>query len=288
MINRLESLGVSVNPVIDFESWDDPVYANVFDRLKLSDRQCICVRLSMNVDTISELLMDPDYIKTQIESILSKINVNQNQTELLIDFSDISAESKTITDLVDQATKVMSLLKQCKFNKIMMAGCSLPPFISSVIKSHNEVGKVLRKEMVAWQAILQSTTSFNLGFADYCVRGPSSTEIGFGNTNGKVRYTIDKNYFIARGYPLNTGLKGAQYFELCEKVIGSGYYMDRDFSWGDDRLYRCSEEEFRGRGCDWVAIDTNHHIKTVLVEIYEFDQKLIVQKKIRGRVSENI
>ena len=284
MINRLDSLGVSVNPVIDFESWDDPVYSDVFKKIRLSKRQCICIRLSMNIDTVAEILTDPDYIKDHMESILKSLNVTHKQTALLIDFSDISSANKTVPDMIEQASKAIALLSQYKFNNMMMAGCSMPPFISSAVKSQNDVGIVIRKEMIAWQAILEDTPSLNLTFSDYCVRGPSSAEVGYGNTtNGKIRYSIDKNYFIARGYPLSTGLKGEQHYGLSEKIINSGYYMGRSFSWGDDRIHRCSEEEFKGNACNWIAIDTNHHMKTVLAEIYEFRQKVTIQQKSKEK-----
>jgi len=277
MVEKLTSMGVRVNPVIDYESWEDQVYANAFYKMNLPQGQSFCIRLNMNVDTIEDLLSDPNHIKDHIETIIGRLNINLRQSVVLIDFADISSENKTVPDMIEETTKSIELLRKFNFNKIMMAGCSLPPFISNAIKTQNSTGVVIRKEMVAWQALLQDASNLNLNFADYCVRGPSSFEGGFGNTNGKIRYTIDKNYFVARGYQLSKGLKGAQYYELAEKVINSGHYQGRAFSWADDRIFRCSEKEFKGNASNWIAIDTNHHIRTILVELFEFQQHLTAQ-----------
>lgn len=272
-VNRLKSLGLSVNPVIDHESWADPIYANTFKGMRPENDECFCIRLSMNADTIDDL-SDPDYFKHHIDVILEQLSLDASRSVLLIDFGDISTNSKTIPDLIEETTLTLSLLQQFKFGRILMAGCSLPAFVSSAVDEHNSVGLVVRKEMVAWQAIIQKTPSLNLGFSDYGIRNPSANDFRSKYQNGKIRYTKDKEHFIARGYPLSTGLKGAQYHELSQMVIDSGYYQERTFSWGDDRIYRCSKGEFKGRSFDWVAIDTNHHIRAVLLELYEFNRQV--------------
>ena len=186
----------------------------------------------------------------------------------------MSSDKITIPDIVEHVIQTVTIFQEQRFGQIFIAGCSLPAFISDAVPEPNSIGLLIRKEMVAWQTILQRKPRLDVGFADYGVRNPSSSEIGYGNTNGKIRYTVDKHFFVVRGHQLKTGDKGAQYYRLSDTLINSQYYLGRQFSWGDEQVYLCSQEKFKGRPQDWIAIDTNHHIKAILFELYEVQREL--------------
>ena len=269
VFNRLIARGKQSNPVIDYDSWDDPSYASAFKSMQLFEDNQLCIRFHMNADTIEEIYSDPIYLNIGIENILGELSIPPQKIVLLIDFSDLSSDKITIPDVAEHVIQTVNIFQEQNFGQTFMAGCSLPVFISDAVPKPNSTGLSIRKEMVAWQAILQRNPHLNIGFADYAVRNPSSNEFGYGNTNGKIRYTIDKHFFIVRGHQLKTGDKGAQYYHLSDKLINSRYYLGRNFSWGDEQVYHCSQKKFKGRSQDWIAIDTNHHIKTVLLELYE-------------------
>jgi hypothetical protein len=135
--------------------------------------------------------------------------------------------------------------------------------------------------MMTWQTLLSENQSLNITFADYGVRNPSSSDESMccPNANGKIRYTIDKQYFIARGYPLNTGLKGHQSHGLAQAVINSEHYLGSKFIWGDEQIFLYSNPEYKpGNPKTWITIDTNHHIETVVMEILEFSRQLATKK----------
>ena len=273
VFNRLISRGKRSNPVIDYDSWHDPSYASAFKAMQLSRDNQLCIRFKMNADTIDEIYSDPRYLNSGIENILGELSVTSQNIVFLIDFSDLSSDKITIPDIVEHVIQTVTIFQEQHFGQIFMAGCSLPVFISEAVPKPNSTGLSIRKEMVAWQAILQRNPRLNIGFADYAVRNPSSNDFGYGNTNGKIRYTVDKHFFIVRGHQLKTGNKGAQYYDLSHTLINSRYYLGRTFSWGDEQVYLCSQKKFKGRSQDWIAIDTNHHIKAVLLELYEVQRK---------------
>ena len=273
VFNRLISRGKRSNPVIDYDSWHDPSYASAFKAMQLSQDNQLCIRFHMNTDTIEEIYSDPIYLNSGIENILGELSITSQNIVFLIDFSDLSSDKITIPDIAEHVIQTVTIFQRQHFGKIFMAGCSLPVFISDAVSKPNSTGLSIRKEMVAWQAILQRNHRLNIGFADYGVRNPSSNEFGYGNTNGKIRYTVDKHFFIVRGHQLKTGEKGAQYYRLSDILINSQYYLGRNFSWGDEQVYHCSQKKFKGRSQDWIAIDTNHHIKTVLLELYEVQRE---------------
>lgn len=179
--------------------------------------------------------------------------------------------------MIKNAKQAIYLTRQIGFSQFMLAGCSLSPFISSAVKTVNTTGLVLRKEMLTWRTLLSENPLLNITFADYGVRNPGSSDepIKNPNTNGKVRYTIEKEYFIARGHPLNSGLKFKQFNHLAKAVVASEKYLGSNFSWGDEQLSLYSDPHHKtGNHTTWVSIDTNHHIESVLMEVLEFKRQL--------------
>ena len=188
--------------MIDYDSWDDPSYASAFKAMELSQDNQLCIRFDMNADTIEEIYSDPIYLNSVLENILGQLSVTSQNTIFLIDFSDLSSDKITIPDLAEHVIQTVTIFQEQHFGQIFMAGCSLPVFISDAVPEPNSTGLTIRKEMVAWQAILQRNSRLNIGFADYGVRNPSSVDFGYGNINGKIRYTVDKHFFVVRGHQL--------------------------------------------------------------------------------------
>jgi hypothetical protein len=54
--------------------------------------------------------------------------------------------------------------------------------------------------------------------------------------------------------------------------------MGENFSWGAGQIIKCMEAKFRGTPSNWLAIDTNHHIAWVMLEVEEFVLQLTAVK----------
>jgi len=278
--NQLESFRVKTNLVVDYVRWDDPVYVNALRGARLSSACDFVLRLVMDSDTVEEL-SEEDFVLERLNEITDTLDLDPVLVMVMIDFGDVSSQKHTVPDIVSKSEKAIALLKRAGFNNFRVAGCSLPAFISSAIKDQNSTGLVLRKEMSAWRTLVVQPGFESLGFSDYGIRGPNSKETGGpSNANGKIRYTIQEEMFIARGYPLTEGLKGAQHQELARLVIASGHWATEKFSWGDNEIYRCSQGEFSGTSSDWISIDTNHHIHSVVHEVIEY-KELVAAKHAR-------
>ena len=281
--NRLEHLGVIVNPVVKYDFWDesDYEYINAFKNIRLVSGRNFCIRLNMDIDTVEDIKADPEYVAERLTSILEQLNINPSETHLLLDFGDVSDQAHFIVEMIDKAKQAISLVRNCGFSKIMLAGSSLPPSIEKAVEAPNKTGLVLRKEMMTWRALLSENSSLNIVFADYGVRNPSSGDkpMPYPNANGKIRYTINKEYFIVRGHALNSGLKYLQFCNLANKVVNSEHYLGIKFSWGDNKIYLHNNPDHNsGSQTTWITIDTNHHIETVLMEVLEFRSQIIAKK----------
>jgi len=282
--NRLEHHGVIVNPVIKYDFWDDPVYVNALKGIRLENGRNFCIRLNMDADTVEDMAFD--YFGERLSDIVEQLDINPSETYLLIDFGDVSGQSHFIEEMVDKAKQAISLTRESGFSQIMLAGSSLPTSVNLAVKKQNATGLVLRKEMMIWQTLLSETPSLNITFADYGVRNPSASDEAMccSNANGKIRYTIDKHYFIARGHSLHDANSGFEQFcDLAQIVVNSGHYLGKTFSWGDKQITLHSNPEHNpGNQTNWITIDTNHHIEIVLMEVLEFSRQLTA-KKVRSQ-----
>ena len=267
---RLEALDVRVVPVIGYDRWDSKVYRLAMQGLEVPEDRYYCLRLDSHASEDAE---DPDYFHDRVAEMLDDLQIEPRRCAILIDFGDVTALS--LETLLDRAEAIMQVLEPMGFRRFATAGCSLPPTIDGAVKNQNSSGKVVRKEMLLWQALRTGYPNLSWVFGDYGVRGPSTAEdVISPHTNGKIRHTIDLNYFIVRGHSMKIGLKGAQMHQLAKTIVDSIHYMGPDFSWGDERILACSKGDFKGSSTNWIAIDTNHHLAWVVAEVTEFELTL--------------
>lgn len=119
-LNRLELLDVSVNPVVEYVSWDDPVYANAITSITLEREQNFCIRLNLDIDTVADIIADPDYVSEHILDIVNTLEIDPVETYLLVDFGDVSGQSHFIEEMIDKAKQAISLVQGIGFSKIML------------------------------------------------------------------------------------------------------------------------------------------------------------------------
>jgi hypothetical protein len=271
---KLSALGVDVVPVLGYDRWGSKAYRLAMQGLDISNDTVCCLRLDSNAISDSA---EPDFFEAGVVEILNDMDIDPSRCILLVDFGDTTSTS--LEQLVDQATRVLNALKHLKFRAYATAGCSLPSSIDLAVKDRNSTGKVVRKECILWQTLRTEFPTLSWMYGDYGVRGPNTADdIKGANTNGKIRYTTTNSYFIARGHSLQEGKKGAQMHGLAAKVKNSSHYMGEKFSWGDGQIIKCMNEEFRGTPTTWIAIDTNHHISWVMLEVEEFVLQLTAVK----------
>lgn len=267
MAERCETI-----PVIGYDRWDDPEYLAALRNLS-SSHERFCLRLESYA---FEDMSDEDYFLEAIENIVAALDLATNQCNVILDLHDVTQES--VVELQEKLELAMSLLSGYDFAFISVAGCSVTPVINDMVPQINSTATVLRREMIAWQAI-RASSPFPLVFGDYGTSSPYAAESGIApHANGKIRYTVEKNYYVVRGYSRSKGEKGAQMYELAQQVAQSSVFAGDTFSWGDSRIVQCSHQEFTGRPQDWIAIETNHHTHYALAEVAEYLRSRAVQE----------
>lgn len=272
--NKLFALGVKVVPVIGYDRWFDQMsnlYNQTMRSLNYPNAPYFCIRL--DGDAMYDI-DEPDFFKEQLDSILLDLRLAENNCSILIDFGDVSVNRITIEQILKKSTDFLEILSEYDFKYIAISGASYPDSVAEAVHDHDTDGIVLRKEMVAWQTLRKMFPNIKLKFSDHGARHPSpEKELRNQYINGKIVYTIDLNYFVVRGHPFSREGNYSHLQVLSKRLIDSIYYEGVEFSWGDNKIFECANrvKDFLGNLTQWVSIDTSHHIKYVLDEIYSFE-----------------
>jgi hypothetical protein len=264
MYNALKTDGVNVVPVVGYDRWDDEEYRLALRSISKLHTGAFCIRLERFA---FEDVADPDHFHERMSEIINYLNINPSTCHVILDLQDLS--TLPIVDIFDIFDSLFSQITEYEFSSYSVAGCSLPNSIDQVIKNKDSSGTVLRREMLLWKNARKQHPNYQIYFG---VRGPSTGETGYGNTNAKIRYTIDDEYFILRGHVIRKPVGGYQHCVLAKKLINSGHYLHTDFSWGDSEVQRCANGDLGGGSATWIKIDTSHHMAYVVAEITEFER----------------
>jgi hypothetical protein len=127
-----------------------------------------------------------------------------------------------------------------------------------------------------WLDVACSLPGLPIAYGDYGVIHPNfSLKAPAPNANAKIRYTSSRDHHIFRGHSLLEGLKYKQYHGLARQVMGASIYQGRDYSYGDDYVWRCANHEATSGGLGtWVEVDMNHHVVFVAAQLVRVESRV--------------
>lgn len=267
--NNLIDNNVNVIPVIGYDRWDNAQYRQFYKTMHFTKAPFYCLRLDK---TAFEESSDLVHFYSVISEILSDLVLQPKNVMILIDIGSVFSLSED--ELLDRTENIIQFLMKKGFTQFITSGCSLPATIDKAAPK-DQTNILARKEMICWQYLRRSYTNLNIIYGDYGVRPAESAEgpkFG-GNANAKIRYTIDKAFYIVRGHMVGgqKKVKEKQNWGLARKVVESKYYMGEHYSFGDYRIKLCSEKKFNGTHGHWIENDTTHHITFCMDEVSSFE-----------------
>jgi hypothetical protein len=267
---QFRTQGVLVHPVVGYDRWDDPEYSQALRNIRSSYEITPCIRLDRES---LEDTHDLEYFADRINLIMSELFVTAKNCYIVIDLGDVSKSS--VPDVLADADVAIDAVRSMGFATVILAGSSMPASINTAVGETDAVGCIPRIEMMAWKAIFEERKDKRIVFGDYAVRNPDSPDGVIAiHANGKIRYTINNQCFVVRGHSKALTRLAIQNKELAKILVSSAHYMGPTFSWGDSQIFQCSLGTTEmGSPTTWIGIDSNHHIQTVLAEIFEFQQR---------------
>lgn len=279
-INALLDRGKLVVPVVGLDRWESEDYRLALKSIDFNENATWVIRLdSSDIEDAA----DREHFLERINDVMQGLGLLSRQVGVILDFGDITG--KTSEQIEAQASNVLDILGTEKFQFFSLIGCSMPPSINQAVKQVNSVGTLPRKEILAWRRLRETHHSLPLAYGDYGVRGPSSSDVENPHINGKIRYTFENAFYVARGQSVQKD-DGQQMYRLAQIVASSPYYQGPSFSWGDAELYKRAIREMTvgpskrkklvgpGNSNKWIQFDTNHHLTWVMLEVAAVEQAL--------------
>lgn len=262
LMGRLRNSGMLAIPTTGLDR--DANYNNAIKNIIEKDERGMCLRLQRDD------MVFPSKTETSIANLLKAIDTSYNHVHLLLDF-----RSCQLTDLsknIELARKFIKGLPSIdQYQSAIIAGSSIPGSVSEIVDNNSTV-LLERTEWELWLAIKRIKAIKRIPkYADYCIGHPDGPpEIDFRimikNVNGKIRYTLNKEYLIARGEKLGGNYK--QYHDLARRIVNNAKFLNSSFSWGDKYIVDCASKIVGNGNLEtWIIVDTNHHITFVVNQL---------------------
>ncbi|MCS5707787.1 beta family protein [Candidatus Berkiella cookevillensis] len=233
-------------------------------------KQNLCFRL------LKEDFINPAETKEEVNIILSKLGITSKSCHLIIDFGYVAEND--IDVLIEDLSQFNLYMPFNNWLTFTIASGSFPADMSGI--PVNSIKTIPRVEFSLWKAVLMAYPLIGREprFGDYSINNPNKIEIDPAKVrgSGKIRQTVEKEWLIFKGHGLHKGEKYQQYRSLSKQIVESPHYKGREYSWGDNHLFKCANNITEGPGnlTTWIAVDTNHHLTLVGEQIANFDETL--------------
>jgi len=269
----IKDRGINSVPVFGFDR--DDSYFRALKNINDISVTGICLRI-LEYD-----LYSPVETANNIFELIQDLSIQTESVDILIDLRSIIGKSVSELKLrtINTINKISSL---GNFRSYTVAGSNFPRDMSNI--GRDSFAFVKRVEYSLWKDLLLILLDKGilLNFGDYSIVHPDYVDLQIvPNANAKIRYTIGDSWLIYRGHSLRKEPYYKQYHELSQNVISSKEYMGKEFSWGDNWLYKCANRESTtGNLTTWVTSDSNHHIEFVSSQIHNHVRDVVIEKQI--------
>jgi hypothetical protein len=255
LFDKLRAEQAIVIPVV----WIDASAAARFAvrDVALQDGRGFCIRCSLDDAVSSSLAAD-------LAKLVKDLRHAVGSVDLVIDAGLLVAgQEKRTVAAMDLA--VRAAVKAGAWRTLTFAASSFP---SSTAGLGQGLFTLPRIEALVWKALAKTKGLPRVPtFGDFSIQGPDFPDTSeppwLRVPSANIRYTIDDEWLVARGFSLKTVGHG-QFHDLCKLIVGDSRYCGRAFSWGDARIDDCAKRKVGpGTSETWRSVGTNHHVTFV-------------------------
>jgi hypothetical protein len=194
---------------------------------------------------------------------LWELQLPVTEIDLLLDLDWIGPEVMIAVDdvagIVEQAWSVGD------WRHVVLVGTSMPTSLGDVVPE-GTTGFLPRQEWSTWRGL--AARGIPITFGDYAIQNPRPPEESGPGMRANIRYTIAEATLIARGLGPVVQSGNEQYRELCQRLVGSGAFVDPDYSWGDRVIHDCAfGQREPSNQIMWRAAGTSHHLQFVVDQL---------------------
>lgn len=256
---QLDKFELEYIPVTGLDRLIDEQYQNCIKVVVSEKKLDIAIRLYKD-----DLELLDSNIKT-LANLISFFELKLNKIHLIFDLGYISEEGLSeAKKLILNAKLKIKELENFKSVTVLSTGMheTMGEFKSEAVST------LFRTDYALWKQV-KGTFKNKINFGDYGVTNHNATEVDprIMTRSSRIKYTDENNWIVFKGHSQKKTLPSLQNPELAKKVISHTCYRGKEYSFGDDYIYRCSQKELSGNSTNWVTADTNQHIEFVVKQL---------------------
>ena len=229
-----------------------------------TDQSGLCIRID-GAD------YDRPGLQAELDTLINNIGVNHSEVDLILDLKPVSG-----LDISLLALTAKTLIRHCPYvtqwRTLTFASGAFPFDLRDF--RPNSVNPVLRSDWEIWQSLAQDRGNLPKlpTFGDYAISHPELSEVDprIITMSASLRYTGADSWLIFK--EKNVQDHGFEQFnDICKKLVKRPEYPGPKFSWGDEYIYQCSQDQDGpGNAQTWRQVGTTHHLTMVVDQIANF------------------
>jgi hypothetical protein len=223
------------------------------------------IGLRITLDDISS-----EFLQENIDNLLIKLECEAEFVHLIFDLADSDfSKIEEFSDVIVSVLEVFPLI--LKWRSFSLCGAAFPP--TNLIKSGNN--EVPRNDWNVYKLVVAKVSNrieeLTINFGDYGI--VSAGYIEFDpvkmTRSANIRYTSSEIWIVIKGKKLKVSKDFLQYYDQCNEIVNSDYYLGSSYSAGDAHLLLCANRETTpGSPNVWNWVGNNHHFAKVLRDLF--------------------
>lgn len=253
IIRKMEENEINFIPVIHPNSTQE-----YLDFIRDRNSNGLCIRVQTPVYRHKDLL-------TTIDTTCERFDTEESEIDLLIDLQYIDNEDNLANYRRTFFRFYNSLTRPTRYRRIILGAGSFPVDVNRF--KVNRISRIPRIEANLWNIVKHDFIYAPLIYGDYGNIHPIYNPMGKAYEGScTIKYTSDTEFYIFRGMKASKVEEGStQYHKKSKELISCPAYDGKDFSWGDEYIYKCANHDITpGNAGTWVKYTLNHHFMKIL------------------------
>lgn len=219
------------------------------------------------------LRLGPDHFELPnmtvlIARLLNFLSLTPSKVDLVLDFGSVSTIGSGMLAQVLRGL-ISTVPHLDEWRTFTVAGSSFPSSLSELPR--DAWTRLDRTEWKAWRSVVTGPSRPHRlpSYGDYTIGDPGLPFTGHGNFSASLRYSVDGEFFVWKGHPINSHPKGGdQIFDICADLVGRPEFAGESFSRGDQEIQaRATNQDSPGNVGQWREWGTSHYIELVASQI---------------------
>lgn len=206
-------------------------------------------------------------ITDRIEGIISQLDLQQSDVDLLVDLGTINHEQNAI--YIMAITGMLSMLNSIKARRFILASSAFPENLSGIAR--DSIVRVPRADWILWNAVVQRIKGEQRvpSYSDYAIAHPELPNIDprMMNPSAGIRYTVNEDWVVVKGRGLRSEAGFAQFHDLSQRLVEHPEFGGVTDCWGDDFIRECAGGGKTGNLTTWRKVGTNRHLCKVIAQL---------------------